>query len=94
MDDRNVNSKHRVIMLNREELSITGIIDVISFDEDMVMVETDMGVLEIKGNELHVHQLNLEIGEMSLTGEIVGLEYDDKASYKKGNASIISRLFG
>ena len=64
------------------------------YDEESVVVETEMGMLEVKGVELHVNQLNLENGELSLTGDISSVEYDDKLAYGKGGASIISRLFG
>lgn len=94
MDEKSYKTSHRVVVINREEMSITGVSDVISFDESLIVIETDMGILEIKGNELHVNQLNLENGEMSLTGDMTGLEYDDKQLYKKGNRSLIGRLFG
>ncbi|PKM51505.1 MAG: sporulation protein YabP [Firmicutes bacterium HGW-Firmicutes-7] len=93
MEDR-AYTNHRIVVTNREEMAITGVSDVVSFDETLVVIETDMGILEIKGEELHVNQLNLESGEMSLTGDIEGIEYDDKTTYKKGGKSIISRLFG
>ncbi|PKM95259.1 MAG: sporulation protein YabP [Firmicutes bacterium HGW-Firmicutes-1] len=93
MEDRSY-TNHRIVVTNRDEMSITGVSDVVSFDETLVVVETDMGMLEIKGEALHVNQLNLENGEMSLTGDIGGIEYDDKTAYKRGGKSIISRLFG
>lgn len=94
MDERDFSGAHRIVMTNREEMTITGVADVVSFDETLVVIETEMGMLEIKGDGLHVNQLNLENGEMSLSGEIEGLEYDDKTVYKKGGKSLINRLFG
>lgn len=94
MEERSYSTKHRIIVNNREEMIITGVLDVVSFDEDAVVIETEMGILEIKGDGLHVNQLNLENGEMNLTGDIEGIEYDDKTAYKKGGKSIINRLFG
>lgn len=94
MDERTYSGGHRIIMTNREEMTVTGVADVVSFDETLVVIETEMGMLEIKGEGLHVNQLNLENGEMSLSGEIEGMEYDDKTVYKKGGKSLISRLFG
>lgn len=94
MEERSYNAYHRIIVNNREEMTVSGVLDVISFDEEAVVIETEMGILEIKGEGLHVNQLNLENGDMNLTGDIEGIEYDDKASYKKGGKSIISRLFG
>lgn len=93
-DKKEYGMQHRIIVTNREEMAVSGVVDVISFDEESVVVETEMGMLEIKGMELHVNQLNLENGEMSLNGDISSVEYDDKATYGKGGASLISRLFG
>lgn len=95
MEERSYNNKaHRIIISMREEMSLTGVTDVISFDETAIIVETEVGMLEIRGTELHVNQLNLENGEMSLTGDISGVEYDEKAAYKKGSKNLIGRLFG
>ncbi len=85
---------HRIVVTNREEMSVVGVVDVVSFDEALIVVETEMGLLEVRGEGLHVNALSLENGEMSLTGDIQGIEYDDRAVYKKGGKSIINRLFG
>lgn len=94
MDERAFSGTHRIVMNNREDMTITGVVDVVSFDETLVVIETEMGMLEIKGEGLHVNQLNLENGEMSVSGDIEGIEYDDKTVYKKGGKSLINRLFG
>lgn len=93
MEEKNFNSHHRIIVSDREVITLTGVTDVISFDEENVIVETEMGVLEIKGNDLHVNKLNLENGEMDLTGEINCLEYNDKLLHQK-SASLLSKIFG
>lgn len=94
MDERNSSKLHRLTITTREEMEINGVSDVISFDENVIVVETELGILEIRGEGLHVNQLNLENGEMSLTGDIHGVEYDDRGTVKKGNKSIMNRLFG
>jgi len=94
MEERDYNMQHRIILTNREEMTISGVIDVVSFDEEAVVVETEMGILEIRGELLHVNKLNLETGELSLSGEVQGIEYDDKHGYKKGDSSFLSKLFG
>lgn len=94
MEERVFGKQHRLIVTSREDMSITGVTDVISFDETMIVVETELGMLEIRGEGLHVNQLSLENGEMSLTGDITGIEYEDRASYKKSGKSIMNRLFG
>lgn len=94
MEERAHGMNHRIVITNREEMSVVGVVDVVSFDETVIIIETEQGMLEIRGESLHVNQLNLENGELSLTGDIEAVEYDDKAIYKKGGKSIISRLFG
>ncbi|GMQ57529.1 hypothetical protein AN1V17_19240 [Vallitalea sediminicola] len=93
MEEKNTNMNHRLVINDRERISITGVSDVISFDTDVVMVETEMGTLTIKGLELHVNRLNLEKEELELDGQIESLEYSDGARYgSKG--SFMSKLFG
>ncbi|GKX30536.1 hypothetical protein SH1V18_30160 [Vallitalea longa] len=93
MEEKHINMNHRLVINDRERVSITGVSDVISFDTDIVMVETEMGTLTIKGAELHVNRLNLEKEELELDGQIESLEYNDGARYgSKG--SFMSKLFG
>lgn len=65
----------KVTLSNRKVGSFTGVLDVISFDLDAVLLETEMGMLHIKGKNLHVNRLNLEKGEVDLDGEIGALDY-------------------
>lgn len=92
MEDKN-NLHHRLIINDRESVSITGVSDVISFDTDAILVETEMGMLTIKGMDLHVIRLNLEKEELDLDGQIESLEYNDSSSFKSGG-SWMSKLFG
>lgn len=86
-------SKHSVIMEQRENISITGVIDVISFDEEAIVSETEMGVLILKGLNLHVNRLNLEKGELDVDGEIFSLTYEESGSYGKVGGSFFSKIF-
>lgn len=91
IDDRK-STKHVVTLDKRENISVTGVLDVLSFDEETVVVETDMGVLVMSGFNLHVSKLNLDVGELEVDGEINSLNYeDDKLSNKKG--SFLSKIF-
>lgn len=84
---------HNIMLNNREKGSVTGILDVISFDENMIVLDTDMGLLTIKGKDLHVSRLTLEKGEMDLDGRIDSLLYSSNESYRKAGHSLLSRLF-
>lgn len=82
---------HNLIMENRRKLSVSGVSDVESFNEEEIILHTDMGGLMIKGSGLHINKLSVEIGEVSLEGEIDGIDYVET---KKGKgAGILSRMF-
>ena len=82
-DKKNINP-HNLIMENRGKLTITGVIDIHSFDDELVLVETQMGILTIKGNDLKMNKLNLDNSELIVEGRIVALVYSDSEVGKKG----------
>ncbi len=82
---------HNLIMENRRKLSVSGVCDVESFNEDEIILHTDMGGLLIKGSGLHINKLSVEIGEVSLEGEIDGIDYVETKKAK--TAGILSRMF-
>ncbi len=84
-------SNHSITMENRELLNITGVIDVISFDEEIVVSDTEEGVLIIRGFDLHVSNLNLEGGHLTVDGSIYSINYDDTKTDK--NQSFMKKLF-
>jgi sporulation protein YabP len=81
---------HNVIMEDRKSLTVTGVKDVDSFDEQTMIIYTDMGELTVRGNQLHINRLNTEAGELNVTGSIYGLAYTDDRDKKSG---ILGRLF-
>ena len=85
-------SRHSLIIDRREKITVTGMLDVISFDEETVIGETELGIIVVRGNNLHVNKINLENGELSVDGEIGGITYEDSAGYGKGK-SLLGRLF-
>lgn len=91
-DERNHREMpHTVILEGREKLSVSGVTDVQSFDEEQILLETVRGMMLIRGNALHVERLQLEIGELSVLGEIGLIEYDDSIQPRRG---LLSKLFG
>ena len=76
-EERNREMPHSVILEGREKLTISGVTDVHSFDEEQVLLETVRGMLVVRGQGLHVERLQLEAGELIIQGEIGLLEYDD-----------------
>ena len=66
---------HRIEILQREQVRIQGIIHVESFDERQVVIETDLGMITMIGEEFHITSLDLDKGIMVLEGAFTGLEY-------------------
>ena len=62
--EENPGMAHKIVLNNRDQGNLTGILDVISFDENTIVLDTDMGLLTIKGKDLHVNRLSLEKGEI------------------------------
>ena len=81
---------HQMMLEDRKRMRISGVVDVENFDEMCVELTTSAGLMTIKGEEMHVESLNLENGEMTLTGEVQSIEYE--GSRERG--SLLSRLFG
>lgn len=75
-----------IILENREKLNISGVLDVLSFDDQIVILETELGLLTIKGENLKINKLNIDTSEVTLDGNISNLAYSDSDSIKK-NAS-------
>ena len=83
--------RHAVRLIDRKELSFNGVLSVVSFREDTVELESTLGFCQITGEGLHMENLDLEAGEVVLTGRIVSLYYpDDTETNKKG---LFRRLF-
>lgn len=72
------NKIQNIILENRNRLNVTGVIDVLNFDEEIITVVTELGILIIKGSDLHLNRFNLDSTELSVEGEINSLTYSDK----------------
>jgi sporulation protein YabP len=83
-------TRHNVIMENRRSLTISGVMDIDSFDEDTVIVFTEEGELTVKGGNLHINKIDLDTGDVFVEGEVDSLTYS-QAQPQKG--SLFSRLF-
>ena len=78
-------SDHSFSSKNREGLDIRGVIDVVSFDDKGIALETQCGSMAIEGEELHITVLNITDGCVAVEGKINGLYYfDSSAKQKKG----------
>ena len=91
--EENPGMAHRIVLNNRNQGNLTGILDVISFDENSIVLDTDMGLLTIKGKDLHVNRLSLEKGEVDLSGNIDSIAYSDVHAEQKQGENLFARLF-
>lgn len=85
---------HHMTFVNRESGKLTGVVDVVSFDSNIILLETTQGMLTIKGSEMHVSRVHLEKGEVDVQGRVVSLIYSDDGNYgrrQKGN--LLGRMF-
>ncbi|MBQ3408164.1 MAG: sporulation protein YabP [Clostridia bacterium] len=81
-----------LILESREKLNITGALDVLSFDDQLVIVQTHLGLLTVKGEDLRISKLNIDSEEVIVDGEISTMSYSDKSLDKKEN-SFFSKIF-
>ena len=81
-----------LILENRGKLSISGVLDVLSFDDQVIMVETELGLLTIKGENHRITKLSIDTSEVIVEGNISYLAYSNK-EVEKNKGSIISKIF-
>lgn len=93
MEEKLNRRPHKLEVSNRALGGITGVQDVVSFDENQIILDTDMGLLTIKGKSLHVNRLTLEKGEVDVQGNFDSMTYSSNDSYRKSGESLLSRLF-
>lgn len=95
MEDVNGNKQraHKLMLTNRRTCMVSGVLDVLSFDLTEILLETDQGMLMIRGNDLHVNRLTLEKGEVDIDGKIDSLTYSEVNNYSSKAESLIGKLF-
>lgn len=93
IDERQGKQVHKVYLNARRTAVLSGVRDVLSFDAKEVYLETEQGILLIRGDELHVNRLSLEKGEVDVDGRIDSFAYSDKEEPAKKAASFLGRIF-
>ncbi|HHW17404.1 MAG TPA: sporulation protein YabP [Firmicutes bacterium] len=86
---------HKVEIFQREQVRLHGVIHVESFDDRQVVIETEMGILALTGEDFHITSLDLEKGQMLIEGMVVALEYSglDKSKSRQKERGFFQRLF-
>ena len=89
---KKTNIIQNLILESREKLNISGVLDVLSFDDQIVIVETHLGMLTVKGEDLRINKLNLDSEEVIVDGNIASLCYSDK-NMEKHDSGFFGKIF-
>ena len=81
---------HPVILEEREQLTVSGVEEVESFDENTIVMDTACGALIVRGEDLHIEKLSLDGGDLKVEGTIDSLSYEES---RRDRGSLLSRLF-
>ncbi len=93
--DNKITPLYQLVLSNREKIKLNGITEVESFDEKQVIASSKLGPLVVKGEGLHITQLNLEEGQLTIEGIFNGFQYveDKQAKIRATGQGILARLF-
>ena len=90
MQETRMESSQNIVLENRERATVSGVLEVVSFDENEVVMETSHGLLTVSGDGLHVEKLTLEAGELVIAGRIDAMLYTEG---RGSRGSFWSRFF-
>ena len=90
---KNINSNiiQNIFLENREKLNVSGVIDVLSFDDKIVIIDTELGLLTVKGDNLRINKLSLDTSEIIVEGNIFELTYSEEHGEIK--SGLLGKLF-
>ncbi len=84
--------RHRIVLEERSRLSVSGVTDVVSFDDESITADTDMGMIIIRGEDLHIGRLNLDEGVLQVDGSVDSIEYTDGSESSRGGF-LLGKIF-
>ena len=90
MAEERIPLPHKLTLNERRQLSMTGVSEVVSFDDTTVILHTQLGTLNIHGKDLQLKQLSLEGGQVAVDGTVSALIYEEP----RQSGGWLSRLFG
>ena len=88
-EEKSISFPHNLSLESRQHLTVSGVTDIGSYDEQIVIAETEMGELTVKGEGLHIIRMSVDSAELTVEGEIYSLSYSEPA-HRDG---FFSRLF-
>ena len=90
IEQKSTEQPHRLTLDSRNRLSITGVLEVESFDDSMICLTTTRGPLAIHGKTLHLQQLSIDGGQVLVDGSVDSIIYEDDVQ----TGGFFARLFG
>ena len=93
MENGGQNFFQNIMLENREKLTITGINDVFSFDDQIIIIETELGILTINGNNLKINKLSLDTSDFIVDGKIDSLTYSNSDINSKKGKNLLNKIF-
>ena len=90
MAEERIKLPHKLTLTERGSLAVTGVTEVVSFDEGAVILHTELGTLTVQGRELQLKTLSVEGGQVAVEGHVVSLIYEEP----KRSGGWMHRLFG
>lgn len=91
-EDNKIKFPHNVFLEDRKKLTVSGVSDIGSFDEQTVVAYTDMGEMTVRGEGLHINKMSVDSGELTVEGEISAVIYSETEKPREGG--FFTRLFG
>lgn len=93
MEQNTISKAHKFTVENRKKTALTGIKDVVAFDVNQVLLESTMGMILIKGEDLKVTRLSIDKGEVDVEGHVDSFTYSEVKAYGEKGKSLIKRMF-
>lgn len=93
MEQNAISKSHKLTLDNRKNISLTGIKDAVGFEPTQVLLESTLGMILIRGNDLKVTRINLEKGEVDVEGQVDSITYSEVKNYGKKGKTFIKRMF-
>jgi len=90
-EELNMAGEHHLVLEDRERLTVSGVEEVESFDENAIVMVTGQGILVVRGEGLHIEKLSLDGGDLKVEGTVESLTYEQG---RQGRGSFLSRLLG
>lgn len=90
MAEQGLQMPHKLTLDERRKLTMTGVTEVVSFDDTMVVLKTSLGTLAVQGQQLQLKNLSLDGGQVAVEGSISALQYEEPQS----RGGWVHRLFG